>query len=182
MHKGRRGRLSLLCLWWSAGGGALWHQEGGRPVGGMDPQKHSIGCLHGASKFVMGTGSLWDFGWGMGEGDGTGERLSSLPSCALSSRAQQLSLPLSSSLPTLRAELLTYNIPDVKSHWLSELMQYGPSAFARQTQGFRLARRSALPQLQLPPSSPCSMHRLSALPNLFRWPLVHGWLWRVLFC
>ena len=29
--------------------------------------------------------------------------------------AQQLSLPLSSSLPALRAELLTYNLPDVKS-------------------------------------------------------------------
>ena len=29
---------------------------------------------------LAGTGSLWDFGWGMGEGDGTGERLCSLPS------------------------------------------------------------------------------------------------------
>ena len=31
MHRGRRGRLSSLCLWWSASGGALQHQEGGRP-------------------------------------------------------------------------------------------------------------------------------------------------------
>ena len=37
---------------------------------------------------LAGTGSLWDFGWGMGEGDGAGERLCSPPSCALSSGAQ----------------------------------------------------------------------------------------------
>ena len=42
-------------------------------------------------------------------------------------------------LPTLRAELLTFNIPDVKSHWLSELTLSGPSAFASQTQGLCLA-------------------------------------------
>ena len=29
---------------------------------------------------LEGTGSLWDFGWGMGEGDGSGERLCSPPS------------------------------------------------------------------------------------------------------
>ena len=30
-------------------GDPLW--EGGRPFGGMDPQKQSVGCLHSASKF-----------------------------------------------------------------------------------------------------------------------------------
>ena len=45
--------------------------------GGMDPQKHSVGCLRGAIKFVRRTGSLWDFGWGMGEGDGAGRHLCS---------------------------------------------------------------------------------------------------------
>ena len=35
-------------------------------------------CAEQASS-LAGTGSLWDFGWGMGEGDGAGERLCSLP-------------------------------------------------------------------------------------------------------
>ena len=52
-------------------------REAGRPVGRMDPQKHSVGCLRGAIKFVRRTGSLWDFGWGMGEGDGAGQSLCS---------------------------------------------------------------------------------------------------------
>ena len=54
------------------------HREGVRPAGGMDPQKHSVGCLRGKNS-LTGTGSLWDFGWGMGEGDGTGESLCSPP-------------------------------------------------------------------------------------------------------
>ena len=40
--------------------------------------------------------------------------------------AQQLSLPLSSSLPAFRAELLTYDLPDAKSHLLSEHSPSGP--------------------------------------------------------
>ena len=44
--------------------------------------------------------------------------------------AQQLSFPLSSSHPALRAELLAYNLPDVKSHLLSEHTLCGPLAFA----------------------------------------------------
>ena len=51
VHRGRRGRLNSLCHRWSPAGGALQHREGGRPLGGMDPQKHSIGHLPGASKF-----------------------------------------------------------------------------------------------------------------------------------
>ena len=33
--------LSSLCCRWSPEGRALQHQEGGRPIRGMDPQKHS---------------------------------------------------------------------------------------------------------------------------------------------
>ena len=36
-------------------------------------------CMVQASS-VRGTGSLWDFGWGMGEGEGTSQRLCSPPS------------------------------------------------------------------------------------------------------
>ena len=50
--------------------------------------------------------------------------------------AQQLSLPLSSSLPAFRAGLLTYDLPDAKSRLLSEHSLSGPSAFASQTRGF----------------------------------------------
>ena len=52
--QGQRGRLSSLYYWWSPEGGALQHQEGDRPVGGMDPQKHSVAHLCGASKFSDG--------------------------------------------------------------------------------------------------------------------------------
>ena len=103
---------------------------------------------------LAGTGSLWDFGWGMGEGDegdGAGECLCSSPSCDLSSGAQQLSLPLSSSLPALRAELLPYNLPDVKSRLLSEHTPFGPSAFASQTRGLCFAGRLPLCPDSLPP-------------------------------
>ena len=65
VHRGGRSRLSLLCLWWSPVGGALQHHEGGRPIGGMDPQKHSIGHCVVQASWVMGTGSLWNLaaGW-----------------------------------------------------------------------------------------------------------------------
>ena len=49
-------------------GGLL--REGGRPVGGMDPQKHSVGCLRGASKFGEGNWFPLGFRLGMGKGDG----------------------------------------------------------------------------------------------------------------
>ena len=40
---------------------------GGRqPVGGMDPQKHSLGCLHGASKFH--DGNWLPLGFWLGDG------------------------------------------------------------------------------------------------------------------
>ena len=52
MHRGWRGMLSSLFLQRSALGGALLHRKGVRPAArGIDPKKHSIGCLRGASKF-----------------------------------------------------------------------------------------------------------------------------------
>ena len=70
--------------------------------------------------------------------------------------AQQLSLPLSSSLPAFRAELLTYDLPtydlpDTKSRLLSEHSPPGPSAFASQTQGLCLAGEPPLRPGSLPP-------------------------------
>ena len=67
-------------------------------------------------------------------------------------RAQQLSLPLSSSLPAFRAELLTYDLPDAKSCLLSEHTPSSPSAFASQTQCSAWWR--ATPPTGLPPTSP----------------------------
>ena len=51
MHRGGRGRPSLLFLQRSDSGGALLHWEGVRPARGMDPQKHGVECLPLASKF-----------------------------------------------------------------------------------------------------------------------------------
>ena len=139
MHRGGRGRLSSLFLWRSALGGALRHREGLRPAGRMDPQKHSVGCLRGASKFP---GRNW-FPLGFWLGDGRGRwrwRAPLFPAKQLCRPgAQQLSLPLSSSLPAFRAELLTYDLPDAKSRLLSEHSPSGPSAFASQTRGLCLA-------------------------------------------
>ena len=65
--------------------------------------------------------------------------------------AQQLSLPLSSSLPAFRAELLTYDLPDAKSRLLWEHSPSGPSAFASQTRGLCLAGEPPLRPGSLPP-------------------------------
>ena len=65
--------------------------------------------------------------------------------------AQQLSLPLSSSLPAFGAELLTYDLPDAKSRLLSEHTPTSPSAFASQTWGFCLAGGPPLRPGSLPP-------------------------------
>ena len=43
-------------------------REAGRPFGGMDPQKHSAGCLHGASKF--GDRNWFPLGFWLGGGRG----------------------------------------------------------------------------------------------------------------
>ena len=39
-----------------------------------------LGVCAMQARSVTGTGSLWDFGWGMGGGDGAGQRLCSPPS------------------------------------------------------------------------------------------------------
>ena len=66
-----------------------------------DGSAEAQGWVFARCKELTGTESLWDFGWGMGEGDGAGECLCSPPSCAVSSRSQHLFLPLSSSPPIL---------------------------------------------------------------------------------
>ena len=66
-------------------------------------------------------------------------------------RAQQLSLPLSFSLPAFRAQLLTYDLPDAKLRLLWEHSPSGPSAFASQTRGLCLAGEPPLRPGSLPP-------------------------------
>ena len=65
--------------------------------------------------------------------------------------AQQLFLPLSSSLPAFQTELLTYDLPEAKSRLLSEHIPSGPSAFASQTRGLWLAGEPPLGPGSLPP-------------------------------
>ena len=94
-------------------------REGVRPAaGGLAPQKNSVGCLGRASKFP---GRNW-FPLGFWLRDGQGRwrwRVPLFPAKQLCCPgAQQLSLPLSSSLPAFGAELLTYDLPDAKSRLL----------------------------------------------------------------
>ena len=127
------------------------------PLEGWIHRSTALDVCRVQASSLAGTGCLWDFGWGMGEGDGAGEHLCSPPCCALSSGAQRLSLPLSSSLPVLRAELLTYHLLHVKSHLLSEHTLSSPSAFASQTQGLCLAGRLPLhPGSLLPVRGACT--------------------------
>ena len=60
--QGQEGRLSSLCLWWSASGGALQHWEGGRPVRRMDRRSTTLGVSVVQANSLTGTGFLWDFG------------------------------------------------------------------------------------------------------------------------
>ena len=152
MHRGRRGRLSLLFLGRSASGGAVWHREGVRPAGGMDLQKQ------GHWVFALCKQVPWQELVPFGILAGGWAREMALVSPFVPRQAelcppgaQQLSLPLSSSPPVLRAELLAYNLPDVKSRLLSEHTPSGPSAFANQTPGLCLASRLPLRPRSLPP-------------------------------
>ena len=67
----RVGGAGLGCF---AVGGPLWKgpcstgREAGRPIRGMDPQKHSSGCLHSASKFC--DGNWFPLGFWLGDGRG----------------------------------------------------------------------------------------------------------------
>ena len=98
--------------------------------------------------------------------------------------AQQLSLPLSYSLPAFRAELLTYDLPDAKSRLLSEHTLSGLSAFASQTWGLCLAgvplRPGSLPPVRgartaSPPFLPSSVGLSSALGSGDSVLLVFWW-------
>ena len=60
-------------------------------------------------------------------------------------------LPLSSSPPVLQADLLTYNLPDIKSHLLSEHIPSGPSVFVSQTRGLCFAVGLPLCPSSFPP-------------------------------
>ena len=50
------------------------------PSEGWIHRSTALGVCSGQASSVMGTSSLWDFGWGMGKGDGAGQCLCSLPS------------------------------------------------------------------------------------------------------
>ena len=80
----------------------MWQREGVRPAaGGMDPQKHSVGCLHGASKF---TGRNWfPLGFWLGDGQGRRRWLVPLFPAKLSSVIQGLSNSPSLCPPALPA-------------------------------------------------------------------------------
>ena len=155
-------------------GGALQQGEGVRPIRGMDPQKHSVGHLRSASKFSERTCIPFEFCLR------DGREKWCFPAPLFPCRAelcpsgtQQLSLLTSSHPP--RSGLLTFNFPDVKSYWRSELMESGPSAFASQTSGLCLTRWATPPLPQLPPASLCSMHHLCPSYPL-RGPPVYAWL------
>ena len=50
------------------------------PLEGWIRRSTALGVCAVQASSLAGTGSLWDFGWGMGEGDGARKRLCSLPS------------------------------------------------------------------------------------------------------
>ena len=84
------------------------------PSEGWIHRSTALGVCAVQASLVTGIGSLWDFGWGVGEGDGACQCLCS-PTELCPAGAQQLSLQVSSRPPlSPRAELLTFNIPDVK--------------------------------------------------------------------
>ena len=91
--------------------------------------------------------------------------------------AHQLSLPLSSSFPAFRAELLTYDLPDVKSCLLSEHTLCGPSAFAGQTWG--LAWPAGCPSAPAPSRQSVQRAPPRRPSYPLRGPLVYAWLRRI---
>ena len=165
MHRGGRSRLSSLFLWRSASGGALRHQEGVRPAGGMDPQKHSFGCLCGASKFPGR--NRFPLGFSLGDGRGRWRWRAPLFPTKLSSvvRGSTTVPPVFLQPSHFRAELLAYNLPDVKFRSLSEHTLSGPSAFASQTRGLCLASGPPLRPGSLPPVRVAHTTSLPFLPS-----------------
>ena len=58
-----------------AAGGSQTHRRDGSAEAQMDLQSTALGVCVVQASSLAGTGSLWDFGWGLGGGDGAGERL-----------------------------------------------------------------------------------------------------------
>ena len=77
---GGRGRLSLLLLWRSLQEGPCGTWRESDPPEGQIRRSTALGVCEVQASSLAGTGSLWDLGWGMGEGDGAGECLCSRPS------------------------------------------------------------------------------------------------------
>ena len=124
------------------------------PLEGWIHRSPALGVCAVQASSMTGTGSLWNFGWGMGEGNRACQRLSS-PTELSSVFQSWTTLPPGVLSPSrsLRAELLTFNIPDVQSCWLSELTESDPSTFASQTWG-------ALPCLAgCPSTAPAPSHQ-----------------------
>ena len=65
LHRAGRGRLSSLCLLWSAVGGALWHQEGGQTRWRDGSTEAQRWAFVGASKFREGNWFPLGFWLGM---------------------------------------------------------------------------------------------------------------------
>ena len=91
--------------------------------------------------------------------------------------AQQLSLPLSSSLPAFRAELLTYDLPDAKSACRRNTLSPAPPLLQARLGGS--ACPAGCPSTLAPSRQLWSAHCLSALPTLFLGPLVCVWFQRL---
>ena len=150
-------------------GGALQHQEAGRTVRGMDPQKHSIGCLHGASKF--GDRDWFPLRFQLGDGRGRWHWPDPFFPTEVSSVFQgSNTLPPGVLLPSCslsRAADLTFQMLSPACCQNSHI----PAPPLLQVRlGLCLARRAAPPPPWLLPTSPCNMHCLSAFPTLFCGP------------
>ena len=161
-------------------GGILRHWEGVRPaaVGGMDPQKHSVGCLRGASKFP---GRNW-FSLGFWRGDGRGRWRWRAPLFPTKLSSIVRGLRSSPSLCPPAFPLSEQSCSLMTSQTLSRARCGNtvprPLRYCQPDSGALLGRRAAPPP-PLPPASPWSAHRLAALPTLFRGPLVCVWLRRL---
>ena len=80
MHRGGRGRLSSLFLGDLLREGPCGTQRESDPPEGWIHRSTALGVCKVQARSLAGTVSLWDFGWGMGEGDGAGQHLCFPPS------------------------------------------------------------------------------------------------------
>ena len=152
MHSGRGAGLAGFAIGGPLQEGPCSTRREANPWEGWI-HRSSVGCLCSASNF--GDRNWFPLGFQL-EG---WEREIALASAFVPRRAE-LCLPGLSNFPSRypltlcspRAELLTFNIPDVKSRWLSELTQSGPYAFASQTHRLCLARWAGCPSTTSAPS------------------------------